>query len=91
MPMLTNGAQYARYFQVTQGLFAARCHVLIQQPAHPLRPTQLQPGVTLGLGVGTPRYRSRTGWRRVAPCARAGAAAIFRAANQCHAASVVFR
>lgn len=54
MLMLTNGGDYAIYFQVAQGLFAARCHVLIQQPAHPLRPAQLQPGVTLGLGVWAP-------------------------------------
>jgi len=41
MLMLTNGGDYAIYFQVAQGLFAARCYVLIQQAAHPLWPAQL--------------------------------------------------
>ena len=54
MLMLTNGGEYAIDFDGVQHLFLARCDVLVQQPAHPLRTAKLQPGVTLGLGVWAP-------------------------------------
>lgn len=64
---LTKPAAIASQAMATSLLFFRR-DVLIQQSPHPLRPPKLQPGVTLGLGVGAPGHRDWPGRRWGAAC-----------------------